>query len=515
MAFVQTANSGTPSGTATSKTATFASAQTAGNLNVVVIVNGSASNTTPSNLITSVTDTSGNTYAAANTWLTCASGASGAGQIIYRAPNINAAGAGANTVTVATSAAVAYFSVTIAEYSGLATASPVDVVAGNKQDGSGTSTASTGSLTTTVATDTLFGSIAFFDGPNSTPGLTAGFTLRASYYTQLVADRVGVATGSYSMSAQSAGSSGWAAQLVAFKPSGGAGALSFPMAIADTSSVTALGFRVNRRFSFAVADTSNVAALGFRVGRRFPFTAADTSLVAALGLSVGRRFLFTVADTSLVTALGLRVGRRFPLAVADISAVTALGFRVDRHFPVHASDISVVLALGNPSPSIRFPFGIADISLVTALGFTRSAPGMVFAGSKVSPGGVPGVGVAAGTWTNLSLGTGWTAPVQGQYQIQISGTTTMVYFRGMIQAAYSALGTTAFTVSAGAQPSMSRFCVLGGAQNTGTPSDVASYLATVSSSGVCVIYFLCGAALTWADPTKTQQVNLDGLFYSL
>lgn len=271
-------------------------------------------------------------------------------------------------------------------------------------------------------------------------------------------------------------------------------ALSFPMTIVDTSAVTALGFRVNRRFSFAAADTSAVTALGFRVNRRFPFAVADTSTVTALGLSVGRHFSLGISDTSVVTALGLRIERRFQFA---------------------ASDISNVLALGNPRPSIRFPLGIADVSLVTALGFTRSAAGMIFAGAKVSPGGVPGVGVLAGTWTNLSLGTGWTAPIQGQYQIQTSGTTTMVYFRGMIQAAYSALGTTAFTVPAGAQPSMTRSCVLGGAQNTGTPSDVASYLATVSSAGVCTVYFLCGAALTWADPSKTQQVYLDSLSYSL
>jgi hypothetical protein len=66
----------------------------------------------------------------------------------------------------------------------------------------------------------------------------------------------------------------------------------------------------------------------------------------------------------------------------------------------------------------------------------------------------------------------------------VNGAVSTVYFRGMIQAAYSALGTTAFTASAGAQPSMTRSRVLGGAQNTGTPSDIASSLASVASSGV-------------------------------
>lgn len=123
--------------------------------------------------------------------------------------------------------------------------------------------------------------------------------------------------------------------------------------------------------------------------------------------------------------------------------------------------------------------------------------------------------VNPGVWTNLSLGTGWTAPTQAQYRVEVNGAVSTVHFRGMIQAAYSALGTTAFTAPAGAQPSMTRSCVLGGAQNTGTASDIASYLATLSSAGVCTIYFLCGAAFVWADPSQTQQIFLDGLFYSL
>jgi hypothetical protein len=123
--------------------------------------------------------------------------------------------------------------------------------------------------------------------------------------------------------------------------------------------------------------------------------------------------------------------------------------------------------------------------------------------------------VDPGTWASLSLGTGWTAPTQAQYRVEVNGAVSTVYFRGMIQAAYSALGTTAFTAPAGARPSMTRSLVLGGAQNTGTASDIASYLASVSSVGVCTVYFLCAAAFTWADPSQVQQVYLDSLFYSL
>ena len=129
--------------------------------------------------------------------------------------------------------------------------------------------------------------------------------------------------------------------------------------------------------------------------------------------------------------------------------------------------------------------------------------------------GTPGVSANPGVWTSLSLGSGWTAPTQAQYRIETNGAISTVYFRGMIQAAYSALGSTAFTTPAGARPSMSRSLALGGAQNTGMPSDVASYIATIASSGVCTIYFLGAGPFVWADPAQIQQVYLDSLSYSL
>lgn len=134
---------------------------------------------------------------------------------------------------------------------------------------------------------------------------------------------------------------------------------------------------------------------------------------------------------------------------------------------------------------------------------------------NTGPQGPPGTSANPGTWTSLALGTGWTTSTQAQYRVEVNGAVSTVYFRGMIQAAYSALGTTAFTTPVGALPSMTRSVVLAGAQNTGTSSDVASYIAQVASSGVCTIYFLCGAAFVWADPSQTQQVYLDSLSYSL
>jgi hypothetical protein len=123
--------------------------------------------------------------------------------------------------------------------------------------------------------------------------------------------------------------------------------------------------------------------------------------------------------------------------------------------------------------------------------------------------------VNPGTWTNLSLGSGWTAPTQAQYRVEVNGAVSTVYFRGTIQSSYANLSTSPFTVPAIGQPSMTRRSVLAGAQNTGTASDVAAYIATISSAGVCSIYFLTGGPFAWADPAQTQIIALDGLQYSL
>ena len=131
------------------------------------------------------------------------------------------------------------------------------------------------------------------------------------------------------------------------------------------------------------------------------------------------------------------------------------------------------------------------------------------------PQGPPGVSADPGVWTSLSLGSGWTAPLQAQYRVEVNGAVSVVHFRGMIQAAYSAMGSTAFTAPSGARPSTSRGNILAGAQATGTPSDVASYIASVAASGVCTIYFLGAGPFVWADPSQTQQVYLMDLSYSL
>src|SRR5579859_3087947 len=99
----------------------FNSAQTAGNLNVIVVGWNDTTST-----VSSVTDSSGNAYTLA-VGPTASAGC--CTQSIYYAKNIKAAAAGANTVTVGFSAAAAYPDIRVVEYSGADTSNPVDVTA--------------------------------------------------------------------------------------------------------------------------------------------------------------------------------------------------------------------------------------------------------------------------------------------------------------------------------------------------------------------------------------------------
>ncbi len=201
--YVQGAYS-TPQSAQTSVSVTFAAAQAAGDLNVVVVGwNNSAAT------VSSVVDKSGNTYMLA-VGPTVESGV--ASQSIYYAKNIAAAVAGANAVTVTFSAAAAYPDIRILEYAGADPSSPVDVTAAS----SGSSaTSSSGAATTTNATDMIFGANLV---QTQTTGPGSGFTSRllTSPDSDIAEDEMVTAVGSYSATAPLS-SGEWIMQMVAFR----------------------------------------------------------------------------------------------------------------------------------------------------------------------------------------------------------------------------------------------------------------------------------------------------------
>ncbi|MGH8322945.1 MAG: chitobiase/beta-hexosaminidase C-terminal domain-containing protein, partial [Steroidobacteraceae bacterium] len=201
--FVQ-GNYATPQSAQASVSVTFTTAQSAGDLNVVVV--GWNDSTTT---VKSVTDTSGNTYTLVGS-PTIQSGV--ASQAIYYAKNIASAAASANSVTVAFNGSAAYPDMRVLEYSGLDTNSPLDVSAG--ATGNGTSSSS-GAVTTTFANDLIVGANLV---QTATTGAGAGFTSRMITVpdADIVEDQVVTTTGSYSAIAPIQ-SGLWLMQVVAFK----------------------------------------------------------------------------------------------------------------------------------------------------------------------------------------------------------------------------------------------------------------------------------------------------------
>jgi hypothetical protein len=199
IAFVQV-NAATPPAPSSSVAVAYPLAQTAGNLNIVVV----GWNDTTSTL-TSLMDSRGNTYAQAGTTIT----GPGIRQAIFYAKNI---AAGSNTVTATFNQAAAYVDVRVLEYSGLDTTSPLDVAAG----ASGTnSSPSSGAATTTSANELIFGAGTTggsFSGP--------GTALASRIITQdrdIAEDRLVTSTGSYSASAALNYSATWVMQMATFK----------------------------------------------------------------------------------------------------------------------------------------------------------------------------------------------------------------------------------------------------------------------------------------------------------
>ncbi len=139
-------NYATPQTPQTTVNVKYKVAQTAGDLNIVVVGWNDSTAT-----VSRVTDSRGNTYFRA-VGPTIQSGI--ASQSIYYAKNIVSAGAGANTVTITFSTAAVAPDIRILEYSGADPSNPVDVTAAS----SGNSNSSnSGSATTTNASDLIFG----------------------------------------------------------------------------------------------------------------------------------------------------------------------------------------------------------------------------------------------------------------------------------------------------------------------------------------------------------------------
>jgi hypothetical protein len=214
--FVQAAYGDPPS--AASIPVRYSGAQTAGNLNVVVVGWNHATAQ-----VSSVKDSAGNAYQLA-VGPTQVAAAGGLNQSIYYAKNI--AASGANTVTVTFNQTTDYPDIRILEYSGIDRVNPVDVIAAQTQT-TGTICTS-GNVASTNPTDLL---VAANTIQTFTAAPDSAFTERvhSSPDGQIAEDRVVTKAGLYSAGAALNSPGAWVMQMVAFRAAG-----SPPLAAAST-----------------------------------------------------------------------------------------------------------------------------------------------------------------------------------------------------------------------------------------------------------------------------------------
>jgi hypothetical protein len=344
--FVQ-ANSNTTRTTTPSISVAFATAQTAGNLNVVVV--GWADTTST---VHSVTDSNGNPYQLAAGTNATTGGAPGASQAVYYAKNIKA---GSNTVTVTFDQVPNNEDVRILEYSGLSTTAPLDTTAGTF--GIGTA-ADSSSATTNSATDLLIGA------GTSTDLFTAagtGFVQRTfpGGYGDMVEDQDVAAAGPYDATATAKlATTKWVMQIVAFRAAGQA-APSFP-----APTITSLN-------GSTAADTGGdpltVTGTNFLAGATVLFSNGTTS-ASAINCSVA-------ASTTINCTTPA-----FPLGPVDITVTNVDG---------NAATLSGQLTIEPANPQIT------NVSVISGNKSTNGGTKITItgsdfaAGASVTIGGVP------------------------------------------------------------------------------------------------------------------------------
>jgi hypothetical protein len=266
VSFVQVNNKTSTS--ASSLAAAYPSAQTAGNLNIVVV----GWNDTTS-AVSSITDSKGNTYSraigpTAGTALT---------QSIYYAKNI---AAGSNTVTVTFNKAAAYADVRVLEYSGADTANPLDVTAAAAGTGL---TGNSGVASTTSLNELIFGAGMTFD-VFSAAG--SGFTKRViTNFGDIAEDATVVSMGSYSATAPLRASAPWVMQMATFRGQSSSNPAFTVSGISPSSgsasggtkvTITGTGVTTGATVTFGGSAATNVAVTSSTITATTPAYAAGT-----------------------------------------------------------------------------------------------------------------------------------------------------------------------------------------------------------------------------------------------
>src|SRR5438034_275215 len=302
LSYVQ-GNSAVPQTSQTTVNVTFTAAQAAGDLNVVVV---GWNDTTAT--VSSVADKSGNAYTLAVV-PTAFTGV--LSQSIYYAKIIKSAAAAANIVTVTFSPAAAYPDIRILEYNGADLNRPVDVTAANTGN---SSTTTSGSATTTNATDLLLGAsmVATF-----TTGPGTGFTSRllTSPDGDIAEDRMVTATGSYSATTAALSPAGpWVMQMVAFRTP--LGSVVSPTAPGNLTATAAGPVQINLSWTASTETGGTISQ--YLIDR-------CTGATSSNSLHVGTSATTTFSNTGLLGSTTFSHRERPPVSGPWVRPKAALG----------------------------------------------------------------------------------------------------------------------------------------------------------------------------------------------
>ena len=286
----------TPAFVQGAQSASYAAAQSAGNLNVVVVFGVFTAN---GGSVTAIADSRGNAY----TFVTVQLVGLHKSYSVFYAKNIVSAAAGANTVSVTASSggltAATVFMTT--EYSGVDAVNPFDGQnSANSMAGLDNGAYTTGSLTTTNANDLLVG--AFWANTNMASGSSriGGGTVRE------LKDRVVTAVGSYAITADPLSTGLATATIVAFKSAGDTQAPTVPTGLSATAASSS---QINLSWT---AATDNVGVTGYFVERCqgsgcSAFTQIATPTAATFtdtGLSASTSYSYRVRARDAVPNIG-------------------------------------------------------------------------------------------------------------------------------------------------------------------------------------------------------------------
>jgi hypothetical protein len=120
-----------------------------------------------------------------------------------------------------------------------------------------------------------------------------------------------------------------------------------------------------------------------------------------------------------------------------------------------------------------------------------------------------------GTWTTPAFATGWSDGGGCAYRVEVVGSVSTVFARG-IAAQAAAAASLAFTLASGARPSAARVCQVAGYQNeSDSTQSLVLYGVSVDTSGNVNITPIIKNNAVWTSSAQSQSVYLDSLTFSL